>query len=144
MTLLETLQTVLLLGGALLGGARAQFGSHELYTTSPPVYPSRELIYLLWLFARSCLLNRIPCYLRAVLGAALTRSLHHYPSNTLILHMLILLLANATGTGGWQDAFARAQGFLAELSLEEKVAMVTGTTGPCAVSPSSLCSVKRS
>ncbi|KAJ9635170.1 hypothetical protein H2199_008656 [Coniosporium tulheliwenetii] len=51
---------------------------------------------------------------------------------SLTLKNVLLLGANATGTGGWQDAFARAQAFLAELSLEEKVEMVTGTTGPCA------------
>ncbi|KAF4541774.1 Beta-glucosidase 1 [Lasiodiplodia theobromae] len=43
----------------------------------------------------------------------------------------ILPSPNATGVG-WEDAFAKAKDFLAELSLEEKVYLVTGTTGPCA------------
>jgi beta-glucosidase len=40
-------------------------------------------------------------------------------------------IANATGTGGWEDALARARVFLAQLTLEEKADMVTGQPGPC-------------
>lgn len=42
-----------------------------------------------------------------------------------------LSLANITGTGGWQDALAKAQAFVDELTLEEKAQMVTGVPGPC-------------
>ncbi|CAI6332454.1 unnamed protein product [Periconia digitata] len=38
---------------------------------------------------------------------------------------------NITGIGGWEAALEKARGFLAELSLEEKSQMVTGTPGPC-------------
>lgn len=40
-------------------------------------------------------------------------------------------LANTTGAGGWEAAMAKAQAFVAELTLEEKTNMVTGTPGPC-------------
>ncbi|KKY35407.1 putative beta-glucosidase g [Diaporthe ampelina] len=43
----------------------------------------------------------------------------HYPS------------PNATGIGGWEDALAKAKAFTAELTIEEKANMVTGTPGPC-------------
>lgn len=36
-----------------------------------------------------------------------------------------------TGVGGWVEAVAKAEAFLAQLTLEEKSAIVTGTTGPC-------------
>ncbi|KAI9688351.1 MAG: hypothetical protein M1822_001300 [Bathelium mastoideum] len=52
---------------------------HDLYTTSPPVYPS----------------------------------------------------PNTTGLGGWEAAYTRAVSFTAQLTLEEKAGMVTGTNGPC-------------
>ncbi|KAI3394178.1 hypothetical protein diail_3133 [Diaporthe ilicicola] len=38
---------------------------------------------------------------------------------------------NATGAGGWEDALAKAKAFTAELTIEEKAKMVTGTPGPC-------------
>lgn len=38
--------------------------------------------------------------------------------------------ANATGIG-WEDAMKRAKAFVAQLTLEEKAMMVTGTPGPC-------------
>ncbi|KAL9109649.1 MAG: hypothetical protein Q9227_005686 [Pyrenula ochraceoflavens] len=38
---------------------------------------------------------------------------------------------NITGAGGWTAALAQAQGFVNELSLDEKVYMVTGVEGPC-------------
>lgn len=44
---------------------------------------------------------------------------------------LTYLSANATGIGGWEDALAKAQAFVAELTLEEKANMVTGVPGPC-------------
>lgn len=37
---------------------------------------------------------------------------------------------NATGTG-WEAAFEQASSFVAQLTLEEKVRLVTGTSGPC-------------
>ncbi|KAL4862485.1 hypothetical protein BDV12DRAFT_207188 [Aspergillus spectabilis] len=37
---------------------------------------------------------------------------------------------NATGDG-WEEAFARAQEFVAQLTLDEKADMVTGQYGPC-------------
>lgn len=33
--------------------------------------------------------------------------------------------------GGWEDAVAKAQAFVAELTVEEKAQMVTGVPGPC-------------
>ena len=39
--------------------------------------------------------------------------------------------AKIQGTGGWKDGFEKAQSFLDELTLEEKVGMVTGVNGPC-------------
>ncbi|KAF2501967.1 beta-glucosidase 1 [Lophium mytilinum] len=41
-------------------------------------------------------------------------------------------VADTNGTGGWDAALKKADAFLAELSLEEKAYMITGTTGPCA------------
>ncbi|KAI6784988.1 uncharacterized protein J7T54_008082 [Emericellopsis cladophorae] len=38
---------------------------------------------------------------------------------------------NATGTGGWEEAVAKARDFVSQLTLEEKADMVTGTPGPC-------------
>ncbi|KAF1948441.1 avenacinase [Byssothecium circinans] len=38
---------------------------------------------------------------------------------------------NITGTGGWDAALEKSRAFLAQLSLEEKSQMVTGTFGPC-------------
>lgn len=38
---------------------------------------------------------------------------------------------NITGTGGWSEALVKAQAFVAQLTLEEKSDMVTGTPGPC-------------
>ena len=43
---------------------------------------------------------------------------------------LIFTLANATGNG-WEDAFSQAADFVNQLTLEEKVQLVTGTPGPC-------------
>ncbi|KAJ9143384.1 Beta-glucosidase 2 [Pleurostoma richardsiae] len=36
-----------------------------------------------------------------------------------------------SGAGGWEAALAKAQAFLAELTLEEKAGMTTGMPGPC-------------
>ncbi|KAL8378010.1 avenacinase [Gaeumannomyces hyphopodioides] len=36
-----------------------------------------------------------------------------------------------SGAGGWEAALAKAKGFVAELTPEEKANMVTGTRGPC-------------
>lgn len=33
--------------------------------------------------------------------------------------------------GGWEEALAKAQAFVNELTLEEKAGMVTGVPGPC-------------
>ncbi|CAN8102863.1 unnamed protein product [Discula destructiva] len=38
---------------------------------------------------------------------------------------------NITGAGGWEDALAKAQAFVDELTTEEKANMVTGVPGPC-------------
>ncbi|PSN65799.1 avenacinase [Corynespora cassiicola Philippines] len=38
---------------------------------------------------------------------------------------------NITGIGGWEEALEKARAFVAELTLEEKADMVTGTPGPC-------------
>jgi hypothetical protein len=46
------------------------------------------------------------------------------------LHRLTCLVAKATGTG-WEAAFEQASNFVSQLTLEEKVRLVTGTAGPC-------------
>lgn len=38
---------------------------------------------------------------------------------------------NTTGAGGWEAALAKANNFLRQLNLTEKVSMVTGADGPC-------------
>jgi beta-glucosidase len=38
---------------------------------------------------------------------------------------------NATGNGGWDAAYSRAQEFLSQLNVSEKAYMVTGVSGPC-------------
>lgn len=38
---------------------------------------------------------------------------------------------NITGAGGWTDALGRARDFVNQLSLQEKVYVVTGVPGPC-------------
>jgi len=43
----------------------------------------------------------------------------------------VLPSPNATGYGGWESALAKAQAFVAQLTLEEKADMVTGQPGPC-------------
>lgn len=44
---------------------------------------------------------------------------------------LSLYVAPSAGTG-WEDAFAQAGAFVAQLTLEEKAGLVTGTAqGPC-------------
>jgi beta-glucosidase len=40
-------------------------------------------------------------------------------------------IANATGSGGWTVALAKAKAFAAKLTAEEKTLMVTGYPGPC-------------
>ncbi|KAE8334500.1 putative beta-glucosidase G [Aspergillus arachidicola] len=58
------------------------------------------------------------------------------PRNTTILGQYghspaVLPSPNATGSGGWEEALAKAQQFVAQLTLEEKADMVTGQPGPC-------------
>ncbi|KAF3400144.1 putative beta-glucosidase G [Penicillium rolfsii] len=58
------------------------------------------------------------------------------PLNTTILGPYghsprVLPSPNATGLGGWDAAFAKAQHFVAQLTLKEKADMVTGQPGPC-------------
>ncbi|PTB35142.1 uncharacterized protein TrAFT101_002327 [Trichoderma asperellum] len=58
------------------------------------------------------------------------------PRNTTILGPYghsppVLPSPNATGLGGWDEAFAEARRFVAQLTLEEKADMVTGQPGPC-------------
>ncbi|KZT68357.1 glycoside hydrolase family 3 protein [Daedalea quercina L-15889] len=38
---------------------------------------------------------------------------------------------NATGGNAWTDAFSRAQTLVAEMTLEEKITLITGQSGPC-------------
>jgi beta-glucosidase len=45
--------------------------------------------------------------------------------------LLTATIANATGSGGWDEAFSKAQQFVAKLTIEEKADMVTGQPGPC-------------
>ncbi|KAL4876520.1 putative beta-glucosidase G [Aspergillus karnatakaensis] len=57
------------------------------------------------------------------------------PKNTTILgpyghSPAVLPSPNATGDG-WEEAFARAQDFVSQLTLDEKADMVTGQYGPC-------------
>ncbi|KAK7544479.1 avenacinase [Phyllosticta citribraziliensis] len=51
----------------------------------------------------------------------------------------VLPSPNTTGIG-WEDAFAKAQDFLAELTLEEKTTLITGTNGPC---PGNIIGIER-
>ncbi|SPO01842.1 Probable beta-glucosidase G [Cephalotrichum gorgonifer] len=58
------------------------------------------------------------------------------PLNTTILgpyghSPAVLPSPNTTGSGGWEEAFAKAQNFVSQLTLEEKADMVTGQPGPC-------------
>jgi beta-glucosidase len=48
-----------------------------------------------------------------------------------VITQLTCSLANITGSGGWDQALAKAKAFVAQLNVEEKAYMVTGTTGPC-------------
>lgn len=36
-----------------------------------------------------------------------------------------------TGAGSWEEAFQKAQNFISEMTLDEKVWLVTGAPGPC-------------
>lgn len=40
-------------------------------------------------------------------------------------------IANVTGAGGWEAALEKAKAWVAQLTLEEKAGLVTGTEGPC-------------
>lgn len=86
----------------LIGSASVycQEWDHSLYSSSPPVFPSRKSHLELYLFI-------------------LAKNLY---------------LAKITGAGGWEEALALADIFTAQLTLEEKTRVVTGTTGPCVVS----------
>ncbi|CAG7917988.1 unnamed protein product [Penicillium olsonii] len=58
------------------------------------------------------------------------------PKNTTILgpyghSPAVLPSPNATASGEWEDAYAKAQKFVAKLTIEEKADMVTGQPGPC-------------
>lgn len=65
------------------------------------------------------------------------RSSHRVRINHLGLYVLLLIEfrhpASITGVGGWEHALALANTFLAQLTLEEKTRIVTGTTGPYVV-----------
>ena len=39
--------------------------------------------------------------------------------------------ALATGGVAWKDAYARAQALVAQMTLEEKIYLITGQNGPC-------------
>ncbi|KAF3767937.1 family 3 glycoside hydrolase [Cryphonectria parasitica EP155] len=61
---------------------------------------------------------------------------HVQPLNTTILGQYgfsdpVYPSPNTTGAGGWEAALAKAQAFVAELTIEEKAQMVTGVAGPC-------------
>lgn len=45
--------------------------------------------------------------------------------------MLTRPIVNATGGNAWQDAFARAQALVAQMTLEEKIYLITGQEGRC-------------
>ncbi|KAJ5882328.1 Glycoside hydrolase family 3 [Penicillium soppii] len=58
------------------------------------------------------------------------------PKNTTILGSYghspaVLPSPNATGSGDWDAAYAKAQNFVAKLTIDEKADMVTGQPGPC-------------
>ncbi|KAH7037268.1 beta-glucosidase [Microdochium trichocladiopsis] len=58
------------------------------------------------------------------------------PLNTTILgpyghSPAVLPSPNATGAGGWEEALQKAKDFVAQLTVEEKADMITGTPGPC-------------
>jgi beta-glucosidase len=60
-------------------------------------------------------------------------SIPHVCSDILLggSHSDLLVLANATGVGGWEAAMVKAKNFVSQLTLQEKSDMVTGTPGPC-------------
>jgi hypothetical protein len=77
--------------------AQSTSWDHSLFTSSPPVYPSREF------------------------GA---------PAFKFTIK-LTLYIAPSVGDG-WETAFAQADAFVANLTLEEKAALLTGVArGPC-------------
>ncbi|KAH6952525.1 glycoside hydrolase superfamily [Ilyonectria sp. MPI-CAGE-AT-0026] len=58
------------------------------------------------------------------------------PENTTILgqygdSQAVYPSPNMTGHGGWEGAFQKAQDFISEMTLDEKVWLVTGAPGPC-------------
>ncbi|CAG7961904.1 unnamed protein product [Penicillium nalgiovense] len=58
------------------------------------------------------------------------------PENTTILgpyghSPAVLPSPNATASGEWKEAYAKAQEFVAKLTIDEKADMVTGQPGPC-------------
>ncbi|KAF4763994.1 hypothetical protein N7455_010577 [Penicillium solitum] len=58
------------------------------------------------------------------------------PKNTTILgpyghSPAVLPSPNATASGDWEEAYAKAQKFVAKLTIDEKADIVTGQPGPC-------------
>lgn len=108
------IQAVALLATASV--ALGQAWDHSLFTTSPPVYPSR-------MYRSHPLFTTFSAFQRY-------RFLQKYIS----ILANIVFIANTTGLGGWEAALVRADAFTSQLTLEEKTRLVTGTTGPCVVS----------
>lgn len=90
---------------AAMSAAYAQNDSWDsaLFTSSPPVYPSRKSP-VQW--------HVVALYLSSFCTTLTTQQ------------------APTAGIG-WEAALAQAQAFVANLTLDEKVQMVTGTLGPC-------------
>lgn len=62
-------------------------------------------------------------------------SFPHVCCSLILIHMpglfLIYTTANATASGDWEEAYAKAQKFVAKLTIDEKADIVTGQPGPC-------------
>lgn len=69
---------------------------------------------------------------RAVaLFATLTAAQNAFDGGPYFTSPSVLPSPNTTGAGGWQAALSKANNFLSQLNLTEKVSMVTGAAGPC-------------
>ncbi|KAG0156023.1 hypothetical protein PDIDSM_3199 [Penicillium digitatum] len=71
-------------------------------------------------------------------GASRSEDAFNYvqPKNTTILgpyghSPAVLPSPNATASGDWEEAYAKARKFVAKLTIDEKADMVTGQPGPC-------------
>jgi beta-glucosidase len=91
-----------------LAGAQNSSWNHNLFTSSPPVYPSRKSTFH-WIF-ESFGFGQPPSYQLSPID-----------------NIIWLITAETAGIG-WETALAQAEAFLANLTLEEKAGLVTGET----------------